>query len=459
VNILILSDNFTKDSEPEKAQNIDIEYVTWTEERMGSFINEFHVVIMDLNFSSKRTTFSPVRDLYLYVENELKRKMIEEEGLVVVVICGHKDEKLFDYDILEEAEPGDSGKYRTGTYTEPEPQKKPGEKRTYSFLSKIDMDSYEVIEFAPIGRRYTPPDSKLFRDYFDNVECFYLTLPAENNDNLSVISKAQGVGSRPVSFERRIGKGSIIYLPKYNSARKREAFNSLLKICQEYYLRQQNNIYEQARAKSKSEIPEWVQKYRTDRHDNIPNEINTLRKEEEFFDRICYLLYGKDERLEDEVGLVLSEFGISTKKATKGESIDLICSAETAGFEFFVEVTSSNRSVDIKKVAQFLDIRRRYPDIKVVIVANAFCNLDLHERIDKDKFTEKMVNALAPFDVLMMTTVDLYFLWKGMYEKGLDKTEVLTLLRESKGIFEWPDGLSQRYQLMKEGKVNEKLLL
>lgn len=449
MNILLISDQLSGNDK-------NIKLISWSEGRIEPSLNEFHIIVIDLSFPQTRTNLNAIKDTYLDLESKLTKSLIESDGIVLFIICGYEDKEIFNY--KENIIIPEEGKY-PGSLSGDQPDERTENveknKKTYEFLTKIDLQASDRIEFVPKGTRFIPPTNPTFKDYFKNVEQFFLTLTMDDTfEDMSPISKTAGVGNAYISFERRLDKGFIIFLPGYNPDKREAAFNSLLNICEVYFEKQQTVKNENEKAKFRGFIPEWVHKYRVDRHKHIPDEIERLKNEEECFDRICYLLYGKDYRLEEEVKLVFEEIGMDVKKSHRGESIDLICSLEDLSLEFFIEVTGTNHSINIesKKVGQVVDFKTKYPNKKVILLANTFCNLDLLERIKRDSFAEKVRNALTRLDILMLTTVDLYFLWKYVYEKKFTNVEALRLIQEQQGIFKVPEVLLP--EILKKEEVN-----
>ncbi|MBI5208296.1 MAG: hypothetical protein HY934_10995 [Candidatus Firestonebacteria bacterium] len=415
MNILIISDQFSNiDS---AGINEPLNFINWNDGEIGRSLNEFHIIIVDLSFPQSRTNLNSIKDRYKDMENKLNKELINNDGLILLVVCGYEHKELF---FIEE-----------------------NEKRfTYQFLQKIDKETYEKFEFVPNGENFTTPTNPYFKGYFCNVKHFYLTI---NHDplyeNIVPISKTTGVGNVCTAFTKKSGNGFIILLPGYDLSKKEDSFKSLLKICRIYFEKQQNIIYEKEKAESESFVPEWVHKYKVDRHKNIPDEILNLEDEEKCFDRICFLLYGKDIGLEDEVKFVFEKLGMNVKKSEEGESIDLICTYKD--ITFYIEITGSNHSINIenKKIGQTIDFKSKNPNEKVILLANTFSNLDLEERVAKNNFTEKVINALNHNDILMLTTFDLYFLWKRVFDKCMTNEEIIKLIVEAKGEFQCPQDI------------------
>lgn len=452
MNILLISDQLPNKRSP------GIDVVSWNEGKIKYSFNEYHILIIDLSFPKTWANLNPIKDLYLSLEGKLNKDLINKDGLILFVICGYEDKPIFNYEFSEVPEEGERYPGFSSSREEIDDIQENGKiinvpKNTYEFFKKIDLETFDRIEFTLRGNKFTKPANPYFRKYFDNVEYFFLTLPWDDSfTSISPISKAAGIGNALVSFERRLGKGFIIFLPGY--CQSNDAFEALLEICQIYYNKQQNAIYEERKRNDEFNIPQWVNEYKTDRHKAIPIEIDELEEEKKYFDRILYLLYGKHIRMENEVKLVLEDLGMTVLKTEKGESIDLIATLEEYSLEFFIEVTGSNHSVNIesKKVNQVIGYKAKHPEKKVILLANAFCNLHLTERIGKENFAEKVVDALGRFDILMMTTFDLYFLWKNVYKKKADKLYVLRLIENCREIFQIPqEYLPEELKLKEEG--------
>lgn len=428
MNILIISEHCTKETFSNAPQNVFIECMNWNSGKIESSFNEFHIVIIDLNYST-RTNFNAIKDLYLDIENKLNKDYLEEDGIIFVMICGCEHKEIFDYKSDDKNEIG---------------------KSTYELIKKIDQDTYEIIDFMPKGTKFLNPTDSIFYDYLTNVNSFVVTLRVPINppplfDRISPKAKTAGAGNVYIVFERRVGNGIIIYLPGYDINMKQSAFEALLSICDIYFEKQQSIRDKIQKDSFKTFIPEWVNKYKVTRHKAIPLEIGKLMEEQDYFDKVCFLLYGKDKELEDVVKLVLEDIGMKVDKSATGESIDLICTFANPPINIFIEVTGTAHSINLnsseRKVTQVMTYKTSYPDKKVILLANTFCNLDLDERKRMENFAERVEKSLTLLEILMLTTVDLFFLWKLVYEKRISTVDALQLIQEQKGIFKFPEGL------------------
>lgn len=439
MNVLIVSDHFTNENIPEQGDDINTRCISWNDGKIKYAQSEFHVVIVDVSFSHSRANLDSIKGVYLDIENWLP-KLIKSEGFILIVICGYEDKEIFDFDYVNEEENEDNQNYPGAFNTSASIHNRETEirqKRTYAFISKIDENTYTLIDYVPEGSMFDPPVIPLFKEYFNNVEHFFITYPDMTDISIKPISKTQGIGNAYISFEKRLKNGFIVYLPGYNYLRKQDAFAALMNICKLYFEKQMNRLNDAQKKDFESDVPEWVNNYKIARHVDLPSEIQKLNEEKEFYEKICFLLYGKDPSLECSVKLVFEDLGMDVSKSPEGESFDLICNLKEESLEFFIEITGSNYSSGAKKVKQIMDFRYHFPDKKIILLVNSFCNLDLPERSKKESFPLKVINGLKPFDVLLLTTVDLYFLWKAVKEGDKKELEVLKLIQNSKGVFQY----------------------
>lgn len=188
-----------------------------------------------------------------------------------------------------------------------------------------------------------------------------------------------------------------------------------------------------------AEEPSWVEHHKTEEYRKLSTEIQKLEERRQHLETITYLLYGTGDDLVESVRITLSDLGIKVKKTILGANVDLEPEEGTGGVNLFLEVTGSKEPVkkDSNKVAQAMEFIRDHaddPSAKLIVIANAYNHLPLEQRRDKLAFTEPVVRLLEPHGVLMMTTEQLYFLWKDVQEGRRRTEEVRELLRAVTGV-------------------------
>jgi hypothetical protein len=196
MNILVISEQFANDS----ALNADIEFVNWKDGSIAAPMGEFNIVIVDVTFDKQKASLGSIKDVYLDLENKFDKRLISEKGLVVIVICGYEQKKIFDYEevVIDDSEKYPSGELPVKTKT------KPSEKHTYSLLEKLDRNSYERMTFPPKGRRYAEPQKEIYKDYFRYAEHYFVSVPDLQQDDFLPIAKTQGIGDECISFTRKM---------------------------------------------------------------------------------------------------------------------------------------------------------------------------------------------------------------------------------------------------------------
>ncbi|MBI5185784.1 MAG: hypothetical protein HZA01_08685 [Nitrospinae bacterium] len=239
MNVLIISDNFEKEYLPQEKQE-DFDFIKWKEEKIKPSLNEYDIFVIDLCFSENRDSLNFIKDVYLSLEQKLNRELIQE-GLVLIIISGYENKKIFDYENIEEE--GDNKNQEGSSKYGPEMIDKV--KLTYDFLKRIDVEIYNRIEFI-VGKRFAKPSETVFSDYFNHVSKFFMTLNLHlsQDDNFEKISKTAGFGSAWVSFGKKTGKGFLLIFPGYDLDKKKDSFIAISKILDIYYEKQQKIIFE-----------------------------------------------------------------------------------------------------------------------------------------------------------------------------------------------------------------------
>ena len=171
------------------------------------------------------------------------------------------------------------------------------------------------------------------------------------------------------------------------------------------------------------------------------DQINKLTDEKEKYDRIAYVLYGTEDELETSVALLLKELGLNVEKQPRRANIDLKCRSTKLNTGFAVEVTGTRDMIhkDSSKVGQawqYLTDRAGTAEEKdrLVIVANTQYHIDPKNR-KRESYTPEIIKLLGDNGVLMITTLQLYELWKLVYEERRPADDVVQELHGNYGLF------------------------
>ena len=220
-NLLIISNKLESKDLQENLKGIM--FVKWNEERLRSF-SDRHVIIIDFSFDND----DELRNIQLYqsLGGRLTKPIIER-GLIVILICGYEDRQFDMLDMKDREE------YSYDSYN------------SYDFLRNLDEILQPKLEFNECEVQEKEVNSP-FRGYFrliDGTSSFTFQYdPPEHDPNIMIepISKTQGFRKDTcVAVRIQIGKGFLILLPRYDKAKKKDVFLSLIKISRDFYMKQQ----------------------------------------------------------------------------------------------------------------------------------------------------------------------------------------------------------------------------
>jgi len=144
---------------------------------------------------------------------------------------------------------------------------------------------------------------------------------------------------------------------------------------------------------------------------------------------------------ETSVALLLKELGLDVEKQPRGANIDLKARSPKLNTGFAVEVTETKDviSKDSKKAVQawqYVNERMGTAEEKdrLIIVANTQYHLDPKKR-NRESYTPEITKLLGDNGVLMITTLQLYELWKVVYEGRRPADDVVQELHGKYGLF------------------------
>lgn len=276
--------------------------------------------------------------------------------------------------------------------------------------------------------------AQVFQDYFKNVNQYFTHWRKPTPEKtIAVIGDTGFV----IAAEYSVGKGKLVVLPPplYDENLLHEVIPSLYNMARKYYEDMQKRIFV-------GDEPAWVEKHRTQEHLQIIDDIENLELRKQELDMITYLLYGTGPELEDTVKLTLEKLGLEVKKTPPGANIDFTARNADETIKLAVEVTGTVDKIKkaSKKVPQawIHSGEKEDEQEKLVLMANTYRHLPIKGRTDKLHFAPHVKNKFTEIRALLMTTADLYFLWKDVHEKKRSPDEVLKLLYESTGVLKIP---------------------
>lgn len=272
--------------------------------------------------------------------------------------------------------------------------------------------------------------AQIFQDYFKNVNEYFACWPTPDK-TIAVIADAE----LAIAGEYSIHKGKFVVLPPpvYDENLLYEVIPSLYNMARKYYEDMQKRIFV-------GDEPAWVEKHKTQEHLQIIDDIENLERSKQEFDMITYLLYGTGDELEDSVRLTLEKLDLEVEKTPPGANIDFTARNADETIKLAVEVTGTTDKIkkESKKVPQAWTYHREKQDEqeKLVLMANTYRHLPIEDRSGKLHFTPHVKKMFTQISALLMTTADLYSLWKDVHEKRRTADEVLKLLYGSTGVLE-----------------------
>ncbi len=242
-----------------------------------------------------------------------------------------------------------------------------------------------------------------------------------------------------VGLQHMLGPGTLVILPppspsSLHSEQYFTTMSRIMDIARFYYEHAQRRI-------PVGDAPQWLEPYLVQRAKELAQQIETLNAEKAKYDNIAYVLYGTGEELEECVTLLLRELGLAVERQPKGANIDLKAKHAGLGLGFAIEVTGTKSTIqkDSNKLSQawqHISDRAGTPEEndRLIIVANTQSHLDPKQR-SRDSFSQHAVDLLSRNDVLMITTVQLYELWKSVQEGNMGAEEAVKRLYDSTGLY------------------------
>ena len=121
----------------------------------------------------------------------------------------------------------------------------------------------------------------------------------------------------------------------------------------------------------------------------------------------------------------------------KGATIDF--TAKTDSMKLAIEVTGVDDKIykSSKKFGQILQyLPMKEENEKIVLLANTYKDIDVKERIGRENFTGTVREIADSNRFCLMTTMDLYFMWKD-FLNGASAKKMLTEVFSTTGEFKY----------------------
>jgi hypothetical protein len=239
-----------------------------------------------------------------------------------------------------------------------------------------------------------------------------------------------------VGMEQQVEMGTLVILPPpiWEPDYYQLAMQQLIGVALHYYYRNQRKI-------PLGDTPKWLESFIVPHAESLISQINKLTEEKERYDRLAYILYGTGEELESSVVSLLEDINLSVERQGISANIDLKAKHTELGSGFAIEITGTKDIIrkDSSKIGQafkYLTDRAGTKEEKdrLIIVANTQFHLDPKQR-NTEGYTPEVVELLHKNGVLMITTVQLYQLWRMVHEGEKTANDLIKELYKTSGLY------------------------
>lgn len=449
VRMLVLSDEL--DVEKKRLNivmkgNVDVH--SWFEYPDIPRLSDYEIAVLDMQIPDDARESSHYNYAFLGLRQEA-RILLESGG---VIICLNYFTKPTSYKAYYHSDKGHPAVLRIGPHHRRE--------INYDWLFSVGLLSrlnVAQLDAKPGKRLELLSKDKVFAKYFKGVTEYHKTIEnVESKEdeegnflgyeiyapemgtrlNTKVIAVAK-VTKKPIACVINILKGSLIFLPQ-TKARSMMIIDQLYAIGNAEYEKNIQKIEEYPSP------PEWLDKYKAKQELGLERKIEDLTQklerrklEHKRFEKIDVLLYGTGNPLEVAVQKVLEEMGCTVEKLEKGATMDL--KARINSIKFAIEVTGVEDKIykDSKKFAQILQyLPHKEENEKIVLLANTYRDIDVGERVGRENFTNPVLKIAENNGFCLITTMDLYFMWKD-FLNGKSSKKILAEVFSAKGEFRY----------------------
>ncbi|MFX0201789.1 MAG: hypothetical protein ACFFCW_37240 [Candidatus Hodarchaeota archaeon] len=208
---------------------------------------------------------------------------------------------------------------------------------------EVSLQNNEGTDIKPsdAGRAY------VITEYLKSVSRYYqiAITDVSSERRLAVVDDTEIA----VGLEQFVGKGTLVMLPPplLHEEHYHLSMSRLVDVAQRYYERAQRTV-------SVGDTPEWLIDYLVPEDRALGEKIEQLTAKKSEYDRLCYVLYGTGEDLENSVALLLEQFGLEVELQPPVANIDLKARHDDLDIGFAIEVTGTKGIIqkDSSKVVQ-----------------------------------------------------------------------------------------------------------
>lgn len=226
MKILIISDTFCNYVPTDENPVDNIKCYKW-DEPLETFFGEQDAIVIDYSFIEK-TRLGEIKDTINELEKRLAKEVIKQDNLIIITICGSKEETFKDVLLYDQANP----------------DKSPSEvieKSCYDFLKDIIPEHGRSLIRVDHGNYFYPLSIKYVSviQYLELARNYYLFLNYNHNSpefvHIYPIAKYKKGSNGCIAFEHRIGNSILVVLPGYAFDDVEKAYRALIKVCKNYF--------------------------------------------------------------------------------------------------------------------------------------------------------------------------------------------------------------------------------
>ncbi len=223
MRVLVISD-VLGDSE-NGGNNIYVHFCKWNDS-LPSINTGFEALVIDLS-GIDRDRLLKITPQIEEVSTCLTDDIIDQDNMIVVVVCGTRNYSLIEYEDFDPAE---------RAYDEKEIVKEiPLYQKVFKYMVPYPD---RLKDMKQPGNRFKPKAIKYpsILHYLDRMSNYYLYFRySEDCKDIYPFATTRAGTNACISFERRVGKGVVILLPGYDFDNISDAYLSLIRICRNYY--------------------------------------------------------------------------------------------------------------------------------------------------------------------------------------------------------------------------------
>jgi len=322
----------------------------------------------------------------------------------------------------------------------------------YTEYKKVDNFSwlpvYPNTEYLTPGERKNIEDNVFFKEYYTKfVKRYHFEI---ENFTKSITHKIYDIkdsevktpAGQIIGCSLKISDGLFHFLPPPINVNSKYAIDFLINAIRA----EENELY------NVPPPPTWLQNYISETEKNaIGQREKLLHSASEYkekikiyqdINRIVWVCgnINKGKTLENSVKTLFeNEFDWVVTKTQSGFSIDLKAVCPKSKRKFAIEITGVKDKIkrsDKKctQIFQYYSNEKTDEEEKIVFIANTYCNKEIKDR-PKDNFSPDAEKVMKSMNVCMITTLQLFNLWKDMEKGKITKEAIVEKIYKTDGIF------------------------